>query len=122
MVDLPGAMMYCNFILTYFDLWLFISCFFLNACSKTFLNVGHFPKKKLHFQKPLPSKFQSWKRKKVKGWWRGKHEEFTHFFPRAFSEDLTLYCYARWLKLNSDITLFLFLRFFFLRHKFRVEV
>lgn len=27
MVDLLGAMMYCNFILMYFDLWLFIGFF-----------------------------------------------------------------------------------------------
>ena len=55
MVDLLGGMMYCNFILMYFDS-LFISCFFFNACSETFLNVGHFPEKKLYFRKPILSK------------------------------------------------------------------
>lgn len=45
--------MYCNFILM-IDL-LFIS-FFSNACSETFLNVGHFPEKILYFRKPILSK------------------------------------------------------------------
>ena len=55
MVDLLGGMMYCNFILMYFDL-LFISVFFSNACSETFLNVGHFPEKILYFRKAILSK------------------------------------------------------------------
>lgn len=50
-VDLLGAKMYCNFILMYFDLWLFISFFKKNICSKTFLNVGRFSKKGTLFSK-----------------------------------------------------------------------
>jgi hypothetical protein len=55
-VDLLGAMMYCNFILMYL-VHDYLLVFFLNACSKTFLNVGHFPKKKLCFQNLFHSKF-----------------------------------------------------------------
>lgn len=54
MVDLLGAMMYCNFILMYFGLYLLV---FVNACSKTFLNVGQFSKKIFSRANSLINKF-----------------------------------------------------------------
>lgn len=51
MVDLLGAMMYCNFILMYFDLWLFIG-FLKKYLFKDISECRPFSKKETLFSKP----------------------------------------------------------------------